>query len=750
MASRFSSESLARYSAERPKRMTGAWLVILVLAFLVIGTLCESAISNEDSFLRVVPDSEKAEALIDEIFDTPEAANEPESVSEILVIHSDTLTVDDQAYRDKVESIYSAINVEGAANGTEDPTLVGAINYYLTGDETMVSEDRNSTIGFVEMAGELDDVIDTLPAMQEIVDEVNGTDGFDVYLVGNASFGTKMNEIAERDLMVGEGIGILVAMLILILVFRALGAAPIPIFLAIVTIIMAIMATSLLGQAQKVSFFIINMITMIGLALGIDYSLFIVSRYREEREKGLEKVDAIARAGATASRSVFFSGVTVVVALVGMVAVPASIYFSLGLGAILAAVMAVAAAMTLLPAILCLAGDNVNRVRIPLPGAGSGDGESGFWHSVTRLVMAHPVVGLVLSAGLLIALAVPAFDLKTGTAGVESFSDEHDVVKGYSVLIEDFSSGLVDTTDILIEAPDISAPGVQAGIQRLQDVLAQDERFSATELIVSDAGDIGLLKLPVNAASNDEQFQAVRDLRDDFVPGANIPADVYVGGSSASNVDFINLGDDWLPPVVIFVLVVSFVLLMVVFRSLVVPLKAIIMNLLSVGATYGLLTLVFIKGFGVDAMGFTKVDAIDSWIPLFLFSVLFGLSMDYHVILLSRIRERFDETGNNDESVAFGLQSTAGMITGAAIIMVAVFLGFALAELAMFQQMGFGLAVAVALDATIVRSVLVPASMRLLGERNWYLPSFLEWLPDLRVEGTKTTSASPAPAGDGD
>ena len=352
--------------------------------------------------------------------------------------------------------------------------------------------------------------------------------------------------------------------------------------------------------------------------------------------------------------------------------------------------------------------------------------------------MAHPVMGLVLSAGLLILLAIPALGLKTGLAGVESFSDEHDVIRGYGILVEDFSSGIVDTTDIVIDTPSIAASDVQAGIQRLQDILATDDRFNLAKLVVNDSGNLGLLKLSVNSASSDEGFKAVRDLRNDFIPDASIPASVYVGGSAASNVDFINLGDEWLPYVVIFVLTASFILLTVVFRSLVVPIKAIIMNLLSVSATYGLLTMVFIHGIGVDFLGFTKVDAIDSWIPLFLFSVLFGLSMDYHVILLSRIRERFDETGNNDESVAFGLQSTAGMITGAATIMVAVFLGFTLAEMAMFQQMGFGLAVAVFLDATVVRSVLVPASMRLLGTRNWYLPGFLEWLPDLRVEGDET------------
>lgn len=740
---------MARYCAERPKRMTGAWLVVLVIGVMIIGSLCESAITTSEGSFREVPESQVAINLLDERFADPsDSADDEESSSEILVVRSNQLTVDDPQFRETVDSLFAEIDAEGASLVGGMPIVLRTDNYYDEENGSLVSDDLHTIIGHVVMAGDDDHVVDNLPRIQGIIDKTNGSNGFEAYLVGNASFGATFGEIAENDLIVGEGIGILVAMVILIVVFRALGAAPIPIFLAIVTIIMAIAATSLFGQVQPVSFFIINMITMIGLAVGIDYSLFIVGRYREERARGVEKVEAISRAGATASRAVFFSGVTVVVALVGMLAVPASIYFSLGLGAILAAVMAVAAALTLLPAVLSLVGDKIDAVKIRLPGASSGQSSTnGFWDRVTRLVMANPVKALILSAGLLILFAIPAVNLKTGAAGAESISEDHDVIRGYNILVEDFSSGLVETTDVVIDAPNVNSPEVQAGVSRLLDILADDERFSSADLIVNDAGDLGLLKFPVNAASNDDGFRAVRTLRRDYIPDANIPADVYVTGASAETVDFIDLGNTWLPYVVVFVLVVSFILLTAVFRSLVVPLKAIVMNLLSVGAAYGLMTLVFINGFGADLFGFTKVDAIDSWIPLFLFSVLFGLSMDYHVILLSRIREHYDETGNNEESVAFGLKSTAGMITGAAVIMVAVFLGFALAELAMFQQMGFGLAVAVFLDATIVRSVLVPASMRLLGERNWYLPSFLEWLPDLRVEGSKATPESIVPAG---
>ena len=739
-----STEGLARTCASHPKRIVFIWLGIVILGVLIAGALCESAITNEGGFMRDMPDSVIAADLLEERLTGPS-----EGINEFVVVRSASLTVDDPAFRERVESLFAEISTAGEKVVNDAPVLAGAVNYYTTGDESLVSEDRHTTLMLLTLAGELDDVIDTLPPIQEIVEDADRVDGFDTIMVGMASIGTKQNEIAENDLITGEGIGLLAAMVILILVFRALGAAPVPIYLAIVTIIMALAAFSLIGQIQPVSFFIINMITMIGLAVGIDYSLFIVGRFREERAAGVEKVEAIARAGATASRAVFFSGVTVVLALLGMLLVPANIFFSLGLGAILAAVMAVIAAMTLLPAILGLMGDKVNAVRIPFPGAASGSG-GGFWNWVTRLVMGHPVAGLLLSVGLLVVLAIPALDLKTGMAGISTFSDKHRFVEGFNMLVEDFSAGMIQTMNIVIDADDVNSAGVQESVDRLQGLLAQDPIFTPTELVVSPAGNLGLLAVPVNADSNDLAFEKVRKVRNDYIPQAGFPDDVnvYVGGNHADGVDFIALGDQWLPRVVIFILVLSFILLTVVFRSLVVPAKAIIMNLLAIGATYGLMTFVFIQGNGADFLGFTQVDAIDSWIPLFLFAVLFGLSMDYHVILLSRIRERFDQTGNNEESVAFGLRSTAGMITGAAIVMVAVFWGFALGEMAMFQQMGFGLAVAVILDATVVRSILVPSSMRLLGARNWYLPGFLQWLPDLRVEPVREQAGATASDGD--
>jgi RND superfamily putative drug exporter len=361
----------------------------------------------------------------------------------------------------------------------------------------------------------------------------------------------------------------------------------------------------------------------------------------------------------------------------------------------------------------------------------------GVWGTLARVVMARPVVSVVLASVLLIAAALPYFDLKRGQGGVETLPPST-VRTAYVLLSQDFPQGRLAPVEVVVDGA--RTTDVMAGIDRLVAATGQDAVFGAAELTEwNPAADLALVRIPLTVdASSPSALKAVDTLREELVPAAfaGVPATVLVTGGPAINADFEAVVDTYTPLVFIFVLGLSFLLLMVAFRSLVVPIKAIIMNLLSVGATYGLLVLVFQKGYLHGVFGFQRTPTIEAWIPIFLFCVLFGLSMDYHVFLISRIREHYDATHNNRESVAVGLQATAKIITGAALIMVAVFAGFASGQLVMFQQMGFGLAIAVLLDATIVRSVLVPASMVLLGDRNWYLPAWLHWLPDLRIEGT--------------
>ncbi|MER3438204.1 MAG: MMPL family transporter, partial [Chloroflexota bacterium] len=374
---------------------------------------------------------------------------------------------------------------------------------------------------------------------------------------------------------------------------------------------------------------------------------------------------------------------------------------------------------------------------------------AGFWGRVTRIVMGRPVLAMVLAIGLLGAMAVPYFDLNTGFAGVESLP-ESEAKEGFLILQEKFSAGRLAPVEIVVDG---SKDKAQPGIDRLLTALTPEQGFAhADEAQWNEAGDLALIRATLAMAPNDPAaYDLVVTLRKQIVPAAfeGVPASVYVTGETAFNKDFFDLVDTWTPRVFAFVLGLSFVLLMIVFRSIVVPLKAILMNLLSVGAAYGLMVLVFQKGYGAGFLGFQKTPTVEAWIPIFLFCVLFGLSMDYHVFLLSRIREHYDQTLRSRESVAVGLQATARIITGAALIMVAVFTGFAAGRLVMLQQVGFGLAVAVFLDATVVRSVLVPSAMALLGRVNWYLPRWLHWLPDLRVEGAPVVAlTAPDLAGD--
>ena len=733
-----STQALARGSGRRPKLTIMVWIAFLGLAIGLINTLLADGLTTEFGFTNN-PESQRADTLLEERLRGPKRANE------LVIVRSDTLTVDDPAFQAQVEELYDQFLALGS------DVIAVSTHFYQSGDESLVSADRQITILPITMAGLFDDATTNIEQVLDIVHETNGQNGFDVLATGEATVAFETNEASESDLLKGEAIGIPVALIILVLLFGALLAALTPVVVALFSITVALGVTALIGQAFELSFFVTNMIFMIGLAVGIDYSLFIVSRYREERGKGLEKLDAIARAGETATRAVFFSGMTVVLALFGMLIIPTTIFQSLATGAILVVIASVLASLTLLPAVLSVMGDKVNSLRVPIIGRRldeqADDQSGGFWNWITRTVMKRPIISLVLSAGLLIAAAIPFLDMNTGFNGVSTLPDGLQSKEAFLILEDEFSFGLITPAEIVIDG-DINSEPVQAAIQSLLSALEDDPAFVvATQPQINPSGDLALLAVPVLGDPGGEAaIDAIGRLRDQHIPGAfsQTQADVLVTGATAFNIDFFEITDRFTPIVFAVVLGLSFILLMIVFRSIVVPVKAMIMNLLSVGAAYGLMVLVFQKGVGADILGFQQTEIIDAWIPLFLFTVLFGLSTDYHVFLLSRIRERYDQTHDNAGSVAFGLRSTAGLITRAALIMVAVFGGFAIGDLVMFQQVGFGLAVAVFLDATIVRSILVPASMRLLGNANWYFPSVLRWLPDVRVEGGEASTPSQA------
>jgi putative drug exporter of the RND superfamily len=659
---------------------------------------------------------------------------------------------------------------------------------------------------------------ETIDALREVV-EGQEQEGFTLLLAGQGTLQDDSLHVAEEDLQRGESIGLAVALVVLVVVFGAIAAAYLPIGIAMMSIPVALGMVAGIHELFDVKFsvFTQNIATMIGLAVGIDYALFIVARYREERWKGFDKIGSVTATGATASRAVLFSGLTVVFALLGMFILPTTIFRSMAAGAILVVLASLAATMTLLPALLGLFGDRINAPRlsrlwtavafvtlvivsgviggvlaaigaptilvvIAAVGAFFGllvllsrvaarpgsrlerfradetrgfDPQGGFWDRFTRTVMGRPVVFMVGATLVLGGLSAVYFSIEKGTTqSAATLPDDVPSKQAFLSLVNDFGlGGQTQPVEIVVQGSPTD-PATQQVVGAIQRGIAQIPALSPKSVVqpAADGSLVVVHAIPAGDAFGQDTFEAVKALRADVIPAAtgDTGIEVLVGGQPAIFTDFLSTVDYYQPWVFALVLGLSFLLLMMVFRSIVVPIKAVIMNLLSVGAAYGAIVLVFQRqsnGFlnaihnlaldVFDSIGFQfqEVEAIEAWLPLMLFSILFGLSMDYHVFLLSRIREEYDKSHDNDEAVAYGLRTTAGIITGAAIIMVVVFTAFAAGRLAPLQQMGFGLAVAVFMDATIVRSMLVPSTMKLLGDKNWYLPSWLEWLPNLKVEG---------------
>jgi RND superfamily putative drug exporter len=740
MRSLFSPAALARQSARHPWIAIGFWVVLIAAAVASSGQM-----KFEDNWEVRGSDSAKAQALYEDL----RGEIPPE---ETVVVQGLVASVDDPAFKIYVGELTSRIRAL--------PEVASVTSYFETGDESLVSRDRLTTILPVTLEGGIQNAEDNVGPLLKLLNEME-RDGFHPLTAGDGSIMRDWNHAAEENLARGEMIGIPAALIVLLFVFGAAVAAGVPVVLGFLGIVVAFGATALISRVFGISSVVVNIITMIGLAVGIDYTLFIVERFREERAKGLEKIDAIARAGDTASRAVLFSGITVMIALAGLFIVPSNAFKGMAIGAIFVVIAAVAIALTLLPAVLSLLGDRINWLHLPGRGGKvAAGGENGFFARTTAAVIKHPVIAAGATLVFLLAAAVPFLTIDLGSSGLNQMPADLQSAQAFRVLNEKFSAGRIGPAYILIDG-DVRSPEAQAAIERLSARVEADSDFGGVASVeYSENGRIAAVQAIVNGDSNDEPARAVVDrLRNEYVPAtfAGVDADVYVGGASANTTDYVNTMNAYLPIVIGFVLALSFVLLMMVFRSIVIPAKAIVMNLLSVGAAYGLVVLVFQHGVGAELLGFKESPTIAAFLPVFLFAVLFGLSMDYHVFLLSRVQERYLETGDNTGAVAYGLRSTAHIITGAAAIMIMVFGGFALGDMVELQQMGFGLAVAVFLDATVVRSILVPASMELLGDRNWYLPSWLAWLPRINVEGTPqpeparvpyaTPEFVPAPAG---
>jgi RND superfamily putative drug exporter len=729
---------MAAASARRPWPVLAAWLVVFALGaglFAGLGASLRESDAPGKSFTNA-PESVVGARLIEHHFPEQGAGRE------LVVISSESLFASDPAFEQFVRDLDARIrSLEGVVASTS--------SYYESGDPSLLSANGRTMILPVTLAGE-GNPTENVRELLDLVARFNGTGGFAVAAGGEASVSLTNITASEDSLMTGEMIGGPIALLILLAVFGALVAAGLPLGLGVAAVLIALGGAAVIGQFHDLSLFIVNITFMIGLAIGIDYALFVLNRYREERARTPNNCLAIARTGATASRAVVFSGLTVIVALAGMLLVPSTIFQSIALGAMIVVAVSVAMTLTLLPAILSLLNQRIERGRIPwLTGGRSGSQAVGFWGRVTALVVRRPVVSLIASAALLITLALPYLTIELGMTGVSQLPPGTSPRTAFQILEKEFSSGLLSPVEVVVEAPERPVSGLSNRVNSLIVSIGTRPGATVTDVRKSPDGSVTVLTIMVDGeAESAAAHDLVRDLREEIIPAAfdGSGAGVHVTGQTAYSVDAVVLVEQHMPQVIALVLGASFLLLLVAFRSIVIPLKSILMNLLSVGATYGMLTLVFQHGVGASLFGFEQTDGIMAFLPLFMFSVLFGLSMDYHVFILSRVKERYDETGDNTGAVIHGLRTTGRVVTGAALIMVAIFMGFALGDFVQMQQMGFGLAFAILLDATIVRTVLLPATMRLLGDWNWYFPSWLAWLPHLSIEGEPARPLAPNPA----
>ena len=647
--------------------------------------------------------------------------------TEQLVFSNPSIDADSPAFRSTVQGLVDQL--------AGLPEVESVVSYYDTGDQGMVSEDGHVVLAQVVVAGDSEEADDKIEAILDAVYSANGGEpGFEISMVGASSLTHELLTIDEEDFASMILITMVLALSLMLIAFRGVVAAFIPLVVAIGSIFTALGIAALLSQVYPTIEFLAQIVLMIGMAVGIDYSLFIVSRYRTERKAGRSKLEAVAFASNTTGRAVFYAGVTVVLSLVGLMFTGSEMFVAMSVGVIIVVLVALVASLTMLPAILAVLGDKVDALRLPIIGRDNENG-GGIWAAMTNRVLAKPAIFAGVTTAILLAVAIPATTLELSIAsGSDALNDAVPGKKAMQILEDNFSAGLAAPAYVIVEASDVNAPVINNSVDKLVLALTENEEFTPPfNVVKNEAGNLLYVEVPTVAGVDEAAVEeSVRFLRSEIVPEAfaGSVANTYVGGIAGS-VDFTDQMVGTAPYVVAFILGLAFLLLLVMFRSIVIPFKAIGLNLLSVGAAYGVVVMVFQWGWGIGLLGSESTGVIEPWLPMFLFAILFGLSMDYHMLLLNRIKESYDDGYSNEESVSRGIKFTAGQITSAAAIMVGVFGTFALGRSIGTQQMGLGLSVAVLIDATLIRTVLLPASMKLLGDRNWYLPSWLEWLPNL-------------------
>ena len=722
------------WSAAHWKTATFGWLAFVAVAFMLgnaVGT------KNVDPNASGPGQSGRMDRILDAGFKLP--------ANESVLIQSRSARAGTPAFDAAVADVVARVSKATAVKNVQsplDPQNAGQV----------AKSGRSALVEF-EIRGDAVNAGDKLGPVLKSVDEAQRAHpGFFIGEFGGASAAKGVDTAFAHDLKSAGALSIPLTLIILVVAFGALVAAGIPLLLALTAVFatfgLAALPSHLLPLAQEAP----AVVLLIGLAVGVDYSMFYLRREREERAAGRSERAALEAAAATSGRSVLISGLTVMVAMAGLFLSGDATFASFGYATMIVVAAAMLGSLTVLPAVLGKLGDRVERGHVPLVGRLRRDNGNGrFWAALVDRVLRRPLLSAVLAVAFLLALAVPALQLHISTPGPDTFPSSLAVVKTYNRMQQAFP-GKALPANVIVKAPNINAPAVRDAIANLQQrALASGRAHRPITVDTNRAGTIANITIPIDGTGTDAASNAsLAMLRTTIVPdtvGALPDTEAGVTGLTAEWKDQQDQMKSKLPFVIGFVLLFAFVLMLVAFRSIVVAIKAILLNLLSVAAAYGVLVLVFQHGLGKGVLGFSSTAGIDPSVPLLLFVILFGLSMDYHVFIVSRIRETFDRGANMDDAIADGIKSTAGVVTSAAIVMFAVFSIFATLSMLMFKQFGVGLAAAILIDATIVRGVLLPATMKLLGERNWYLPRWLQWLPRLEGDGAESAPAiTPTPA----
>ncbi len=648
----------------------------------------------------------------------------PDKSGEQVLVQSKTLRASDSQFKAAVADVTARLQhtkgVDNVSSGQISKDGHSAlVTFELPGDSKTTEKSVVRSLAAVHAAAK---------ANPELRIEESGDASI------NKATKDKSNEEMGSTMFMSVGL----TLLILLFAFGALVAAGIPVLLGLTSVLATLGLLGPVSQLAPVDESVMHVVLLVGMAVGVDYSLFYVKREREERAAGRDSNAAIEAAAATSGRAVLISGFTVMVAMAGMYLGGISNFASFATGTIIVVAVAMLGSLTVLPATLSKLGHRVEKGRVPFLGRlRNRVGKAGLWSRFLDRVLRRPLLSAVVAAGVLVALALPTLGMQTSLGGTDDTSRDLKVMRTYDRIQAAFpSEGSAEM--VVIKADDATSHEVASGIEKLEAATAARPALFEGKPSVELNSDksVAIVTLPTTGDGTDDlSNKAVDALRGDIVPstvGKVDGVEAYTTGEAAATGDFNDAMIGHLPYVFAFVLSAAFLLLLVTFRSIVIPLKAIALNMLSVGSAYGLLTLVFQHGLG-KSLGLGS-GPIAAWLPLFLFVILFGLSMDYHVFILTRVREAFDRGMSTGDAVAHGIKSTAGVVTSAAIVMVAVFSMFAMSSELQMQQMGIGLAAAVLIDATIIRGILLPATMKLLGDWNWYLPSKLGWLPKVSVE----------------